>query len=112
MTAQLPPWADLFGSGRQPFPLLTNAPDPELYERITKAIERPQRVDATTIEWLERCLSEHRRVEDTLGSGPLLPVVRAQLDAITVLAQSAPGPLADRVVAMLGQYAQFIAWMC
>jgi hypothetical protein len=86
--------------------------DPDLYERITKAIERPQRVDAPTIEWLERCLSEHRRVEDTLGSGPLLPVVRAQLDAITVLAQGAPGPLADRVVSMLGQYAQFIAWMC
>ncbi|MGI5153973.1 XRE family transcriptional regulator [Microbispora sp. CA-102843] len=102
----------LFGSDRRPVPSLTSAPDPDLYERITKAIEHPQRVDATTIEWLERCLGEHRRVEDTLGSGPLLPVVRAQLDAITVLAQGAPGPLADRVVAMLGQYAQFIAWMC
>ncbi|MEV7805300.1 XRE family transcriptional regulator [Microbispora sp. NPDC088329] len=103
---------DLFGSGRHPVPSLTSAPDPDLYERITKAIERPQRVDATSIEWLERCLAEHRRVEDTLGSGPLLPVVRAQLDAITTLAQGAPGPLADRVIAMLGQYAQLIAWMC
>ncbi|WP_405084965.1 hypothetical protein [Microbispora sp. NBC_01389] len=103
--------ADLFGSGRQRFLSAVGAPDPDLYERITKAIGCPRRVDVATIEWLERCLGEHRRVEDTLGSGPLLPVVRAQLDAITALAQGAPRPLADRVAAMLGQYAQFIAWM-
>ncbi|MGW2146083.1 hypothetical protein ACWCOT_17385 [Nonomuraea bangladeshensis] len=47
-----------------------------------------------------------------LGSSPLLPVVRAQLDAVTVLAQGTPGPLAQRVVGLLGQYAQFVAWMC
>ncbi len=103
---------DLFGSGWRPVPSLSDAPDPDLYERITKAIERPQRVDAATIEWLERCLDEHRRIEDTVGSGPLLPIVRARLDAITVFAHGAPGQLADRVVAVLGQYAQFIAWMC
>ncbi|MEU8108380.1 XRE family transcriptional regulator [Nonomuraea muscovyensis] len=103
---------DLFEPDRKPVPTVTGAPDPELYERITKAIAHPQRVDTATIEWLERCLEEHRRVEDTMGSGPLLPVVRAQLDAVTVLAQGTPGPLAERVVGLLGQYAQFVAWMC
>lgn len=95
-------------------PLPVSAPDPDLYERITKAIECPRRLDVATIEWIERCLGEHRRVEDTLGSGPLLPVVRAQLDAITVLAQGAPRPLADRVVAMFGQYARAAmnCWKC
>ncbi|MEV5556731.1 XRE family transcriptional regulator [Nonomuraea wenchangensis] len=103
---------DLFESERRPVPTVTAAPDPELYERITKALAHPQRVDTATIEWLERCLEEHRRAEDTMGSGPLLPVVRAQLDAVTVLAQGTPGPLAERVVGLLGQYAQFVAWMC
>lgn len=107
-----------FAGSRQPgtpipsVALPSVAPDAELYERITKAIEQPQRVDSVTIDWLERCLAEHRRVEDTLGSRPLLPIVRAQLDTASSLAQAASGPLADRVVAMLGQYAQFLAWMC
>ncbi|MEV4286953.1 hypothetical protein AB0K40_15730 [Nonomuraea bangladeshensis] len=103
---------DLFEPERRPVPTVTAAPDPELYERITKALAHPQRVDTATIEWVERCLEEHRRAEDTMGSGPLLPVVRAQLDAVTVLAQGTPGPLAGRVAGLLGQYAQFVAWMC
>ncbi|GGO09549.1 hypothetical protein GCM10010116_19290 [Microbispora rosea subsp. aerata] len=106
---------DLFGTSPPPVPTAapaTVAPDPELYERITAAVDQPQRVDAVTVEWLERCLAEHRRVEDTVGGRPLLPVVRAQLDTVATLARGASGALADRMVAMLGQYAQFIAWMC
>jgi transcriptional regulator with XRE-family HTH domain len=107
--------AELFGDTRQPVPAAAAAsiaPDSDLYERITESIEEPRRVDAATVEWLERCLAEHRRVEDTVGGRPLLPVVRAQLETVATLARGASGPLADRMVAMLGQYAQFIAWMC
>jgi len=93
-------------------PAASVAPDPDLYERISKAVEERGRVDAVTVEWLERCLAEHRRVEDTLGGRPLLPVVRAQLDTVATLAHGASGQLADRVIALLGQYAQFLAWMC
>lgn len=107
--------ADLFGIAHRPVPSVAApsiAPDPDLYERITKAVDQPQRVDVATVEWLEHCLAEHRRVEDAIGSRPLLPIVRAQLDTVAALARGASGPLADRMVAMLGQYAQFIAWMC
>ncbi|NJP98659.1 helix-turn-helix transcriptional regulator [Nonomuraea sp. FMUSA5-5] len=105
----------LFGTVIKPVPTLalpTLAPDADLYERITRAIEHPSRVDMATVQWLEHCLAEHRRVEDTIGSRPLLPLIHAQLSIVADLARGARGPLADRAVAVLAQYAQFIAWMC
>lgn len=105
----------LFGTVIRPLPALalpSLAPDPDLYERITHAIKDPPRVDVATVRWLEHCLAEHRRVEDTIGSRPLLPLVHAQLSTVADLARGARGPLADRAVAVLAQYAQFIAWMC
>ncbi|MCA2220596.1 helix-turn-helix domain-containing protein [Nonomuraea aurantiaca] len=105
----------LFGTVIKPVPALalpSLAPDPDLYERITRAIKNPPRVDLETVQWLEHCLAEHRRVEDTIGSRPLLPLVHAQLSTVADLARGARGPLADRAVAVLAQYAQFVAWMC
>ncbi|MER7500659.1 helix-turn-helix transcriptional regulator [Nonomuraea pusilla] len=105
----------LFGTIAKPVPTLalpSLAPDPDLYERITRAVQNPPRVDLETVQWLEHCLAEHRRVEDTIGSRPLLPIVHAQLSTVADLARGARGPLADRAVAVLAQYAQFIAWMC
>ncbi|MGP3965828.1 helix-turn-helix domain-containing protein [Nonomuraea sp. 3N208] len=105
----------LFGTTTTPVPALalpSLAPDADLYERITRAIEQPSRVDLATVQWLEHCLAEHRRVEDAIGSRPLLPLVHAQLSTVADLARGARGPLADRAVAVLAQYAQFIAWMC
>src|SRR5690606_27547828 len=105
----------LFGTTTTPVPALalpSLAPDADLYERITRAIEQPSRVDLETLRWLEHCLAEHRRVEDTIGSRPLLPLVHSQLVTVADLARGARGPLADWTVAVLAQYAQFIAWMC
>ncbi|NRQ34299.1 XRE family transcriptional regulator [Nonomuraea sp. NN258] len=105
----------LFGTVTKPIPSLalpSLAPDADLYERITRAIEHPSRVDLATVQWLEHCLAEHRRVEDTIGSRPLLPLIHAQLTTVADLARGARGPLADRAVAALAQYAQFLAWMC
>ncbi|MET8000585.1 helix-turn-helix transcriptional regulator [Nonomuraea glycinis] len=105
----------LFGTTTMPVPALalpSLAPDADLYERITRSIEQPRRVDLATVQWLEHCLAEHRRVEDTIGSRPLLPLVHAQLSTVADLARGARSPLADRAVAVLAQYAQFLAWMC
>ncbi|SDM36913.1 hypothetical protein SAMN05421874_1629 [Nonomuraea maritima] len=105
----------LFGTTTKPVPALalpSLAPDPDLYERVTRAIQQPRRVDLQTVQWLEHCLAEHRRVEDTIGSRPLLPIVHAQLSTVADLARGARGALADRAIAVLAQYAQFIAWMC
>ncbi|WP_343951598.1 helix-turn-helix transcriptional regulator [Nonomuraea longicatena] len=93
-----------------PIPAL--APDADLYERITRAIREPRRMDEVTLEWLDRCLSEHRYAEDTLGSGPLLPTVMAQFSTVIDLAHGASGTFGGRLVALVAQYAQFVAWMC
>lgn len=106
---------DLFGIVHEPLPavaLPALAPDPDLYDRITQAIREPRRVDDATVRWLQRCLAEHRRVEDTTGSGPLLPVVRAQLAVVAELAHGAGGATGERLVGLAAEYAQFVAWMC
>ncbi|MFD0883393.1 XRE family transcriptional regulator [Streptosporangium algeriense] len=106
---------ELFASANMPLSALalpSLAPDPDLYERITKTIGEPGRVDLETIEWLERCLAEHRRAEDTMGSRPLMPVVRAQFATVADLVRGVRGTAGDRLVGMVAQYAQFLAWMC
>ncbi|MFB9626450.1 XRE family transcriptional regulator [Nonomuraea helvata] len=109
--------ADLFDLGERPsvpvpaLPLESVAPDADLYERVTRTIQDPRRVDQSTVDWLATCLAEHRKVEDTIGSRPLLGVVRQQLGIVVELAQSALGSIADTVVDLAAQYAQFVAWM-
>ncbi|MEV6817924.1 XRE family transcriptional regulator [Nocardiopsis dassonvillei] len=100
---------------RMPVPSLklpTLAPDRELYERLTAIVEHPRRVDSHAVEWLERCLAEHRRAEDTIGSGPVIGVVRAQLDTVADLGREARTGVRDRLVSLAAQYGQFMAWLC
>jgi len=106
---------ELFGIVSEPVPavaLPSLAPDADLYDRITRAIVEPRRVDDATIRWLEKCLAEHRRVEDSTGSRPLLPVVRAQLATVAGLAHGADGARGERLAGLAAEYAQFVAWMC
>ncbi|WP_116246298.1 helix-turn-helix domain-containing protein [Nocardiopsis sp. FIRDI 009] len=93
-------------------PLPSLAPDRDLYERMTSVVEQPRRVDAHAVTWLERCLAEHRRAEDTLGSGPVVGVVRAQLSTVTELGREARPDVRDRLVSLAAQYGQFMAWLC
>ncbi|MGV9771978.1 XRE family transcriptional regulator [Streptosporangium sp. NPDC003464] len=92
-------------------PLPSVAPDADLFERITRSVQQPGRVDQRTVGWLAICLAEHRKVEDTIGARPLLGIVRSQLGVVVELAQHARGSLADTVVDLAAQYAQFVAWM-
>ncbi|MEV4383114.1 XRE family transcriptional regulator [Streptosporangium sp. NPDC049644] len=109
--------ADLFDLAERPslpvpaLPLPTVAPDADLFERVARSVQQPSRVDQRTVDWLATCLAEHRKVEDTIGSRPLLGIVRQQLGVVVELAQGARGSLADTVVDLASQYAQFVAWM-
>lgn len=93
-------------------PLAAVVPDPDLAERITRAVDDPPRVDLPVIEWLEHTLAEHRRVEDTLGARPLIGLIRSQLATVAGFTRTARGPLAGPLVDLAAQYAQFVAWMC
>src|ERR1700759_3417952 len=93
-------------------PLVSIAPDTDLYGRLTRAVDEPLRIDAPVVEWLEHTLAEHRRIEDSVGSRPLLGLIRSQLSTVADFTRSAQGPLADRLVGLAAEYAQFMAWMC
>ncbi|MFF8448710.1 helix-turn-helix domain-containing protein [Streptomyces leeuwenhoekii] len=86
-------------------------PDDDLLARVTSVVDGEHRVDAATLNWLDRLLAEHRRAEDEIGSRPLVGLMRQQLRTVVDLYGSARGPLADRVVRLASEHAQFLAWM-
>ncbi|SMF32866.1 Predicted transcriptional regulators [Streptomyces sp. Amel2xC10] len=86
-------------------------PDDDLLTRVTSVVESEHRVDTPTLDWLDRLLAEHRRAEDEIGSRPLVGIMRQQLRTVVDLYAGARGPLADRVVRLASEHAQFLAWM-
>ncbi|WP_175410771.1 helix-turn-helix domain-containing protein [Streptomyces sp. TRM64462] len=87
------------------------APDEDLLARVTSVVDASHRVDTATLDWLDRLLAEHRRAEDRIGSRPLVDVVHQQLRTVVDLHAGARGALADRVVRLAAEHAQFLAWM-
>ncbi|MFF5127482.1 helix-turn-helix domain-containing protein [Streptomyces syringium] len=87
------------------------APDADLLARVTSAVDHAKRVDTATLDWLDRLLAEHRRAEDVIGSRPLIDVMHRQLRTVVDLHSGARGNLADRVVRLAAEHAQFLAWM-
>ncbi|MFI5616814.1 helix-turn-helix domain-containing protein [Streptomyces sp. NPDC051567] len=75
------------------------------------AIGAGLRLDVPSLAAMERLLAEHRRAEDTLGSRVMNGVVLAQFEAVAGLYGQARGAVADRLVKLLAEYAQFLAWM-
>ncbi|MFK4068110.1 helix-turn-helix domain-containing protein [Streptomyces sp. NPDC029674] len=86
-------------------------PDDDLLVRVASVVDSHHRVDAPTLDWLDHLLAEHRRAEDVIGSRPLVDVMRQQLRTVVGMYSSARGPLADRVVRLASEHAQFLAWM-
>lgn len=84
--------------------------DPEAV-RLRRVISSGMRLDTPSLTAMERLLAEHRRAEDTLGSRVMNSVVAAQFEAVAGLYDQARGPLADRLVKIMAEYAQFLAWM-
>lgn len=99
------------GSGPVPGLSLGSAPNEDLLARVTGVVDGDQRVDAATLDWLDRLLAEHRRAEDHIGSRPLVDVMHQQLRTVVELYAGARGPLTDRVVRLAAEHAQFLAWM-
>ncbi|CAM5522176.1 hypothetical protein SABIM44S_03549 [Streptomyces abikoensis] len=102
----------LGGTGAVPrLGLAACAPDADLLARVTTVVGGAKRVDTATVDWLARLLAEHRRAEDVVGSRPLVDVMRQQLRTVMDLHAGARGALADRVVLLASEHAQFLAWM-
>jgi tetratricopeptide (TPR) repeat protein len=89
--------------------VLNGVPQP----RLSHVSARPRRVDAAAVEALEDMLAGQRRLEDTIGSAPLVRPALAQLTTVVDLVRDAPdNALRARLVDVASQWAQFTAWLC
>ncbi|WP_436992784.1 XRE family transcriptional regulator [Streptomyces sp. enrichment culture] len=80
-------------------------------DRLARIASGGLRLDAVSLDEMDRLLAAHRRAEDTLGSRLMNGVVLAQFRTVAGLYDQARGPLADRLVKLMAEYAQFLAWM-
>ncbi|MFE2146934.1 helix-turn-helix domain-containing protein [Streptomyces sp. NPDC059456] len=107
--------AELLGCAGAEMPLpslaLPGLVDDSETERMRRVTVSGMRLDAPSLAAMERLLAEHRRAEDTLGSRIMNTVVTKQFEAVAGLYEQARGPLADRLVRVMAEYAQFLAWM-
>ncbi|RSS60794.1 XRE family transcriptional regulator [Streptomyces sp. WAC07061] len=80
-------------------------------ERLGGVQKGGLRLDAASVDAMDALLAAHRRAEDTVGSRTVAPLILAQFREVAGLHGQARGALADRVVRLLAEYAQFLAWM-
>ncbi|GAA0357126.1 XRE family transcriptional regulator [Actinoallomurus spadix] len=84
-------------------------PDDE--ERLALATVRATRPDSRVVESLATVLAEQRRLEDAVGSAPVLQVVEVQLPMVQRLVAEARGPVRPGLVDVAAQWAQFSGWL-
>lgn len=84
-------------------------PDDE--DRALAAISAPSRLDQATVDAFANVLAATRRLEDSIGSAPLVESVRAQLAVLKRLVTEAHGPIRPALVNVAGQYAQYAGWL-
>jgi transcriptional regulator with XRE-family HTH domain len=84
-------------------------PDDE--ERILAAARAPWRHDPGVVDALANVLDGQRRIEDAIGSAPLLQPVTAQFVVVRDLVLEARGDMRTDVVRLGSQWAQFAAWL-
>ncbi len=80
-------------------------------DRLRPVRDGNMRLDTYHLEAMEGLLAAHRRAEDTLGSRVMNGIVTQQFEKVAGLYDQARGPLADRLVMLMAEYAQFLAWM-
>ncbi|MEU1282592.1 helix-turn-helix domain-containing protein [Streptomyces sp. NPDC005805] len=109
----VPPELLVGGDGELPLPslVLPDVVSEADTERLVGVKRGGLRLDAASLDTMDALLAAHRRAEDTVGSRTVAPLVRAQFEEVAALYDQARGPLADRVVRLLAEYAQFLAWM-
>ncbi|WP_327371463.1 helix-turn-helix transcriptional regulator [Streptomyces sp. NBC_01217] len=86
------------------------APPVELRERIAHG-HAIGRTDLRTANWIGEVLAQHRRAQDEIGGQDLWPVVRSQLDAVTLLIPGSTGPAADRLMLLAAEHAHWLSWV-
>ncbi|MFF0175011.1 helix-turn-helix domain-containing protein [Micromonospora profundi] len=89
--------------------LVADAPDGG--DRLAYVTVHPRRADRAAAEALAGLLTGYRRLEDAIGSGPIMRPVRVHLDTVTGLLRDAPHNVRLRILDVAGQWAQFSGWL-
>jgi transcriptional regulator with XRE-family HTH domain len=84
---------------------------PDDSERLSKAVERPSRVDTEVPASLDVILAEQRRIEDNIGAAPIVGLVDAHMQIISGMVIEARGERRKAVLETAGQWAQFAGWL-
>jgi tetratricopeptide (TPR) repeat protein len=80
-------------------------------DRLGYVAEHPRRLDARAIGSLATILKEQRRLEDVVGSAPLVESVVGQLGFIEGAVRETGGRLRRDVLGVAAQWAQFAGWL-
>lgn len=79
--------------------------------RLAHVAAAPRTVDTASVAALAGILANMRRLEDSVGAGPLIAATAGPLRLVENLADEARGPIRHSVVDLAGQWAQFAGWL-
>lgn len=93
----------------QPAGVAPSNPDEE--ERLALAVRDPARVDAAVVDSLAATIAAQRRIEDMIGSAPVLDPATSHLSLILRLLREARGRVSARLAATASGASQFAGWL-
>ncbi|MER7114100.1 helix-turn-helix transcriptional regulator [Saccharomonospora azurea] len=84
---------------------------PDDVDRIDHHIRYPSCVDACTVRALSDLLAAQRRLDDTLGPQPVLPMATSHMRTVLGMVRAARGPHRTGLVEVASQCFQFTGWL-
>jgi tetratricopeptide (TPR) repeat protein len=79
--------------------------------RVSRSLDKPSQVDGGTVEAFRGVLAAQRRLEDSIGAGPVIPAAMAQLESLSVLARESRGKNRAGILSVAAEWYQFAGWL-
>lgn len=107
---------ELLGAGGELRRLATGDIAPDVLtsddrDRLGRVRERPHKLDGGAVAALASVLAAQRRLDDTMGPGPLIPATLAQVRMVTDLVRQATGPHRGALAEVVAEWVQFAGWL-
>jgi Helix-turn-helix domain len=79
--------------------------------RLSRAIDRPARLDDEILGYFQRALSEYYAADKRLGPRRLIGPVLAQIQVLDSLRRGARAPYSEPLLRILAQYGEMAGWL-
>lgn len=89
----------------------SDALNPDQKARLQRGLDNASRLDSTALVSLSDVLQAQRRLDDAIGSTPLLTPVAALMSSIEPMVIDVRGPTRSRALSVAAQWAQFAGWI-